>query len=348
MPSEKRALPAKRNLHNIDSQIMHTVVIIFGFWLTFFLFYYLMRIPYHELLENIITPTKYGLPFEYTMGEQLAKFYLFIIVLISVLSYQASKQGNKIKLSISFLMLGLIMYMSESNMITENTQPIFGFIIVASCSIFMLRVRSWLSLGLLIIGFIMVACGSIIDLAHEKEIVNSLLPPFIYHLLDFTKEDHYETLGIAFLCLSSILCFQFTLLDFLKRNKNMTLLILLTSGTIAFGNGFLHWHYSPSWKTHLAALLITISGFLGLWFFTKSSSKKNAIFELVTEEWFYIFIFVFFVVLPSLHGRARSGTDLFLWLPTMFFLGVYLWRHHPANCAVVKSQNRTSLSEIVE
>ena len=338
MPSEERASLAKPSLHNTDSQIMHRVAIIFGFWLIFFLFYYLMRIPYHGLLRSIIT-IKYHLPAEYTMAEQLAKFYLFIIVLISVLSYQVSKQANKIKLSISFLMLGLIMYMSESNMITENTQPIFGLIIVVSTCIFLLRIRSWFSIVLLIVGFSLVGCGSLIDLAHEKEIVSLLLPSFIIPLLEFLPEDYYETLGIAFLCLSAILCFQVTLQDFLKRNKKVTLLILLASGMIAFGNGFLHWQYHPSVKRYLVALLMTISGFLGLVFFSKGSSKKNAIFKLVTEEWFYIFIFVFFVVLPSLHGWARSTTDLFLWLPTMFFMAVYLWRHHPVNCSDVKSQD---------
>ena len=159
MPSEKRASLAKPNLHNTDSQIMHTVAIIFGFWLIFYVFYYLIKIPYHEFLKSFIT-IKHHLPAEYTMAEQLAKFYLFIIVLISVLSYQVSKQANKIKLSISFLMLGLIMYMSESNMITENTQPIFGYIIVVSISIFLLHGRYWFSIVLLIVGCIMVSCGS--------------------------------------------------------------------------------------------------------------------------------------------------------------------------------------------
>lgn len=338
MPSQKRASLAKPNLHNTDSQIMHTVAIIFGFWLIFYVFYYLIKIPYHEFLKSFIT-IKDHLPTEYTMSEQMGKFYLFIIVLISVLSYQVSKQANKIKLSISFLMLGLIMYMSESNMITENTQPIFGLIIVVSSSMFLFRVRSWISIVLLIAGFIMVGCGSLLDLAHEKEIVRLLLPTFIIHLLEFLPEDYYETLGIAFLCLSAILCFQVTLQDFLKRNKKVTLLILLASGMIAFGNGFLHWQYGPSGKRYLVALLMTMSGFLGLVYFTKGSSKKNAIFKLVTEEWFYIFIFVFFVVLPSLHGWARSTTALFLWLPTMFFMAVYLWRHHPVNCSDVKSQD---------
>ena len=332
MPSEERASLAKPILHNIDSQIVHTVAIICGFWLIFFVFY-LMRTPYHGFLKDYIIVKS-----EYRMGEQISKYYLFIIVLISVLSYQTSNETSKIKLSISFLMLGLIMYMSESNMVTENTQPIFGLIIVVSTCIFLLRARSWFSIVLLIVGFIMVGCGSLIDLAHEKEIVSLLLPTFIIPLLEFLPEDYYETLGIAFLCLSAILCFQVTLQDFLKRNKKVTFLILLASGIMVFGNGFLHHQYSPGKKLHLVSLLMTISGFLGLVFFTKSSSKKNPIFNLVTEELFYIFIFAFFVVLPSLHGPARSATALFLWLPTMFFMAVYLWKRHPANCADVKSQ----------
>jgi hypothetical protein len=333
MPSEKRASLATSNLHNIDSQIMHTVAIILGFWLIFFVFY-VMRTPYHEFLKNFIT-----IKSEYRMSEQISKFYLFIIVLISVISYRVSNQANNIKLSISFLMLGIIMYMSESNMITETTQPIFGLIIVVSTCIFLSRLHFWFSIVLLIVGFTLVGYGSLTDLAHEQKLFSSLLPAFILHLLDPSLEDHFETLGIAFLCLSTILCFQGTLRDFIKRKKKVTLFILLVSGMITLGNGFLHYQYLPSRELHCVSLLMTISGFLGLVFFTKGSSKKNAIFKLVTEEFFYIFIFVFFVVLPSLHGRQRSATALFLWLPTMLFMAVYLWRRHPANCADVKIQN---------
>jgi hypothetical protein len=332
MPSEKRASPVKSNIHEVDSQIIYTLAIMLGFWLLFFVFY-VMRIPYHAFLKNFIT-----IKSEYRMSEQISKFYLFIVVLISVLSYQASNEANKIKLTISFLMLGLIMYMSESNMITENTQPIFGLIIVVSTSIFLLRLNAWFSIVLLIVGFIMVGCGSLIDLAHENKLVSSLLPTSVSHLLNPQWEDHFETLGIAFLCLSAILCFQVTLRDFVKRNKKVTFMILLVSGIITFGNGFLHHQYSPKRNFHLISLLMTISGFLGLVFFTKGSSRKNPIFNLVTERFFYLFIFVFFVVMPSLHGPARSATALFLWLPTMLFMVVYLWRRHPANCADVKIQ----------
>lgn len=332
MQLPKRLTPAEIVLKIYHNQIMGTVAVISGFWLIFFLFY-LSGDPYHEFLRNYIT-----IRAEYTIVEQISKFYLFVIVLISVLSYQASTEATKIKLSISFLFLGLILYISESNMIPEIIQPVFGVIIFFSTCILLFRVRSWVSIFFLLVGFLMIGTGLVSDIVNERKTISSILPSLLLYLFDPSFEEYYDTLGIAFLCLSAILCFQDILQDIIKRKKKVTLLILLASGMISFGNGFLHYQYRPSAELHCISLLVTISGFLGLVFLAKGSSKKHATFTLVTEELFYIFIFVFFVMLPSLHGVAYRDCALFLWLPTMFFMAVYLWRRHPANCKDVRSQ----------
>ncbi|MDH3445795.1 MAG: hypothetical protein OEN50_17865, partial [Deltaproteobacteria bacterium] len=202
---------------------------------------------------------------------------------------------------------------------------------------YLLRLRSWLSVIFLIVGFTLVSFGLLTDLKQENEFVSSLLPSFIFHYLDITLEERYELIGIAFLCLSAILCFRVPLRQFIAKNIKGCLLILLASGAITFGNGFLHYQYNPSGNLHLLALVMTIIGFLGLMFTNKRVSTSHAIFTLVTEDLFYTFIFLFFVLLPSIHGRARTLTAFLLWLPIMIFIAINLWRFHPAHQTVRSS-----------
>lgn len=324
MASQKTTSPAIQNFQDNDSQLKHTVAIILGFWLIYFLFY-LLETPLHTFLKSYL----YVLKSEYTVDEQLSRFYLFIIVLISVISYQVSNKPSKIKLSISFLLLGLILHMSENDMITNNTQPIFGLIIIFCTGMFLLRVHSYFSFTFFIVGFMVIGVGVADDFVTEQESIRSLLPTYISDLFLITREESFDVIGAAFLCLSTIVCFHVPLRNFVAKNKKGTLLMLLSSGMITVGNGLMHWKSTPNNKLHLVGLVTTISGFLGLMFICKIINKKDATLKLVTEKLFYFLVFLFFVLLPSIHGRARSWTAVLLWIPSMFFLAVYLWRCHP-------------------
>jgi hypothetical protein len=312
------------DVHNSDSEIKHTIAILLGFWLVFYVCR-LLQTPLHAFLSSHMTVRS-----EYTVGEQLSKFYLFIVVLISIFSYQVSKKPRRIKLSILFLLLSLILYMAESNMITEQTQPVFGLMIVLSTGMLLLRERSWLSLTHLLMGFMAVAVGALSDLAHESEYIGSLLPTFLSQLLQILPEERFDVIGMAFVCLSAMLCFRVPLRHFVAGNTRGILSMLLASGMITVGNGFLHYEYDPSSRLHASALALTISGFVALIFANKRANKKDAVLTLGTENLFYLFILAFFVVLPSIHGNARSATALLLWLPIVSAVALYLWRYHPA------------------
>jgi len=93
----------------------------------------------------------------------------------------------------------------------------------------------------------------------------------------------------------------------------------------------LHWQYGPGNYLHLFALTMTVIGFLGLMFVNKKSFEgEGAALRLITEGIFYMFVFSFFVVLPSIHGHARASTAILVWIPFMFFTALYLWRSHPS------------------
>ncbi|MDY6988154.1 MAG: hypothetical protein SWQ30_08845 [Thermodesulfobacteriota bacterium] len=213
-------------------------------------------------------------------------------------------------------------------MITEETQPVFGLIAFVSTSVLLLRSHSWLSISLFVIAFIVIACGVLSDYAHDNKTM-MLLPEFIFKSPYIAMEERFDVIGIGFLCLSVIFCFRDPILDFMVTNVKATVLMLLASGMITAGNSFLHYQYNPGGKLQLFALVMTICGFVGFMFLNKLVNKKSVILKLITENFFYFFLFSFFVVLPSIHGMARNTVALFVWLPFMFFLAVYLWRSHP-------------------
>jgi hypothetical protein len=315
--------PAEIVLKNYHSQIMRTVAIISGFCLAFFLLC-LVKTPYEIFIANYI-----GLQSEYSLYEQLSSFYLFIIILNSVISYQISNDIINVKLSILFLVLGLAMYMSEHNMIKEITQPIFGLIFGTCLCVLLFRLRSWLCTIFLIVGFMSIAFGALIDFAWGNESAISLLPDFVTPFVHPHLERFLELAGIAFLCLCSIIQFHAPLSNFVSKNRKEILMILLSVGMISFGNGFIHYLHRPSSKLFLFGMVLTISGFLGLVFTCQNINKIGAKFMLVSEKFFNLFIFFFFLVLPSIHGRPRLLSSLLLWLPTMLFMAYYLWRCHP-------------------
>jgi hypothetical protein len=195
--------------------------------------------------------------------------------------------------------------------------------------ILLLRLHSSSCTIFLIVGFMSIAFGFLIDFAWEHKSTISLLPNFLIPFVHPHLERFLELSGIAFLCLSSILQFHADLSNFVSKNRKETIMILLAVGMISFGNGFIHPLYRPSSRLFLFGMILTISGFLGLVFTCKNMNKNGAKFMLVSEEFFYLFIFLFFLVLPSIHGGARILTSLLLWLPTMLFMAFYLWRCHP-------------------
>ena len=309
---------------NNDLQTKHFIIIILGFCLTYSMWYILYEMPLHMFLSRHIT-----LCSEFTLNEQLSRFYLFIMLLISVLYYRVSNEPNKIKLSISFLLLSLILYMSECDIIADNAQPIFGLIIVPCTFLLLLRLRNWLSLTFFIVGFMLISLGLLSDIALKYESIGSLLPTFVCYLTEIIWEETFELIGITFLCFSLILCLRVPLWNCVARNTKGSLLMLFASGMISIGNGFMR--NKASCITSLCSLAITIIGLLGLMLANKRIDKKDAILTLITKDLFYLFIFFFFVMLPIIHGDRNSWAEVILWFIFMFGMAKYMWRFHPVN-----------------
>ena len=315
-----------KHLPNTDNKIKESITIVLAFWIFYFLCYSLEG-PLHSLISNYT-----DLKTEYTVGEQLTKFYLFIIFLISFYSYLVLDRPSEVKLSISFISLSLILYLSESNMIAEKTQPVFAIIIVPYIAILLLHLRYYLSLLLFIGGFGFIFCGFFIDFLNENKFLNSFIPDFIAFYVHSPplREERFDVVGVAFLCLSVILLYKFIIRNIINKHTKTILLILFTSGMLTIGNGFLHYQYNPYWRVYLVALAMTIIGYLGLIFILNTFFKNDNKTPSFSFDLFYLFIFFVFVVLPSIHGKERILASLLLWFPSIFYAAYYLWRKHPA------------------
>lgn len=322
--------PGVRKMSQQDKKLKMTakknslavVGIFLGFWSLFFVFYKLA--PYiHEAMSNIIVVRA-----EYTVYEQLSKYFLFVVILASIHSYGLQSESIKIKISICFLLLGLSMYLSESNMIKEAVQVIIGFIIFAYTFFLLFKSRSWFVALLLLQGLFVTSLAVLTDFMSEHEFLKNYLTQQVANVL-ISNEEIFDLLGIGIICFSAIICFLDTLKTFIKNNLIGTLSLLITSGLITGGNGFLHYQYWPSGKLRLVAIMMTVSGFLGLVLTNRYLNKKNARLTLIDREYFfYLFIFSIFVVLPIIYGRNGSLVSLVVWLPTMLFLGLYLYYHN--------------------
>lgn len=285
---------------------------------------YFLSAPYHRLLSEF---AGIEMESEYTLFEQASKYYLFLIMLVSVIAYNLSTDNSKIMLSISFLMLALVMYLSECNMITEITQPVFGLVGIVATGFLLIKSRSWLSLTAFIAGFTFITFGSLADHISESTALAGLLPEFVFQLISPANEEIYELAGIVLFCLSAILCFRVQLHCVFQRSARWCVLLLAASFLVAAGNGFLHHVHHPHWKHHLAALVITLIGFIGLVISCKQINKPGTVFALPSEGHFYLFLFFTFVVLQSLHGDTRSTTVILVWIPAFIFFIAYLWQH---------------------
>lgn len=292
---------------------------------------YVLDSPLKAFLEKYAAftyfPEHTTLKSEYTIGEQLSKYYLLLTILLSVFVYPKLRISNLLLLSIAYLILGLIMYMSESNMVTEEAQPILGILILGSIGFLLFRERLWASLLSIGVAVFFLSLGSLTDLIHERADFFSNLPQALANFFESPPEELFDVTGIGFICMSAVFCFHVQLIEFVGQNRIGFVLMLFSSGLIAMGNSFLHYGYTPSENFHAFALIVTIIGFLAFF----ATDRFYFGLSLVSPELLYAFLVGFFLILPSIFGRPRANVDFLLWVPVAGALAVFLWKKHDIN-----------------
>lgn len=267
---------------------------------------------------------------EFTVNEQLSKFYLFMIILISGYAYQTFKKPVEINISICFLILGLTMYLSESNMISNNPQ-LFLAPVILLCTFYMLfKNKSFSTIFLVLLGFFIISGGILLDFTHQHAIIKSYVPAQYLSLMERFGEETFDVLGIAVVCFSVVFCFLEPIKKFTKNNIGGVLSLLISAGLITIGNGFSHFEYHPGRKLQLLAFVLSFSGWIGLMLTNKLFSKKDIQLYILNEKLYYAFIFILFVMLPTVYGVKNDDLiSIILWAPILIFITVNLYRKHP-------------------
>lgn len=287
----------------------------------------LLEQPFNSVMVQI-----FGARSEYTFGEQLTKLLLLTIAQISFLSYLSSKLSKKINLSISFLVFSLCLYLSESNMITENTQPFFGLALLSLITYYSIRLRAWKCIIFLSISIFLIASGSALDRLGELQ--SSELSAFAQGILDLAsyinfREETFDILGVIAITISALSVFidVFNIFPSGKRYKYLAL--LMGNILMAMGNGFLHYQYGPNNKVYLLGMAMSIAGFLILFVATRELRLNWDRQPGISSETVFVFLFAFFVFLPGTFGHSRYLQSILLWIPTLLFIGWYLKSVHP-------------------
>ena len=272
---------------------------------------------------------------EYRPSEQLSRYYILITILVSIHSSATQHLRSRVKLSICFLIFGIALYLSESDMIVVTAQPVFGFIILSYTFFLLARNREWIVFFLLSIGCVIFSITALNDLVWDYKSGSNiefitLLPVPIYDCLgSINFEEKLEPIAAAFVCLSIIIYSIKSLTKFFQNNKYTTFCILFSAGMIVMGNSYLSWKHNPDTKLTLIALTLTIIGIFGLIKTSRAAIKEYTVIDLPTLESFSLFLLSFFVILPAVFGRSNNIISFVLWLPITIFFGIFLYSQHP-------------------
>ncbi len=292
-----------------------------SFWALFLLLASLQS-PIHEMIRSVL-----DLRSEYRVYEQLSKYYLFLIVLLAIAAYTRAREISRLRASLGFLLLSTILYLAESNMITENVQLLFGPLVLGATLLFLARERAWLVILLLGIGFGVMFGGIVVDFAHEHEAVAALIPPVVTPLL--TPEELLDVIGQGFVCLAAIFYFFGDVLATFRDDALATLVLLLSAGLITVGNSFSHWQYQPGTKLEALALFLSLVGFVGVVLANRRFRSHDVALALPRENGFYLFVWIIFVTLPTMFGGIDDFASVVLWSPMFAGFVWYLYTRHP-------------------
>ncbi len=287
------------------------------------------------LLGLLSAPTVQGLfarilemQSEYTVNEQLSKYFVFIALLISVFAYERLTNPLDLKISIGFICFSISLYCAESNMISGTTQPIFGFLYLAYTLPLLIAARAWKVIAFQGLALTLMGVGFFGDFVIKHQAFFSANMPLAVTILGNSRDELYEVLGLASISLSVALCFLEPLSDFVSKNKLGTTMILISAAFVTSGNSFMHYSYHPGTRLVLAGLALSLTGLAGLLLSYRHLNAKALRFPpLISPEYSGVLLFVLFILLPMIHGGHHPHiVSLFVWLPFILLIAYHLFR----------------------
>ena len=308
-----------------DAVPWRVVAILFVlFWAVFF-GAYLIQDPVHGLIRSFT-----ALKSEYRVFEQLSSFYCIIVIFAALLVYGLAGNDRRVRTAIAMLILGLLLYFSESNFLRKATQAICAAVAFPAVFLCLYVERVFLALIFSLFGLAAIGAGYGIDLVlGEPELVGRFLPDLRATVKPFKRmvgEEASEAFGLAWICLAALVCFLPELTRFLGAYRRPAAILAGSLTLITVADGYLHWTYSRSTAKEVLALVPAFLGFSGLVWANRMISYPYRL-RLFSEHFLYFFVFVFFIMLPVYFDNPHTLTDILFWLPAMVFSAVYLYRH---------------------
>lgn len=142
------------------------------------------------------------------------------------------------------------------------------------------------------------------------------------------REEIFEVVGLGVMFFTVLTYFRMEVTDFFKTNLKGTLLLLVAPGLIAVGDGFLHFQYDINGIKEVG-LVIALAGFATFILANKKLTKRDVRLKLIREDHLYLFMFFFFIILPTIFHRPGYAPIVIVWVPAISIFSVYLYRRHP-------------------
>ncbi len=264
---------------------------------------------------------------EYSLPEQGTNFILLLVLACCLLTYRSEENAARIKLSISFILLTIVMYLSESNLIYDPWRSIF----TAASLLMVLWQLVKISLpatALMVVGIGALAIGLFGDVWHDYP---STLPAWAssFGRIAYSVEEPADLWATAFFAYSFLTVFRNTLINLFLHNLWSLSILVISVGLIASGNSFAHWQYQPGHKMQMLATGMALVGFSGVALVREKLWRGRLPFGLNDASVFYTNFALLFLVLPVAYGGMSALLNAVMWLCYFALAGAYLYRSNP-------------------
>jgi hypothetical protein len=135
--------------------------------------------------------------------------------------------------------------------------------------------------------------------------------------------------GEGFVAYAALYAFRDILSEFARKYPGSLIIIILSAGFIAAGNGFAHWQYHPGQTLRSVSTAMVMVGLLGVVLVTERQSKLDLRIDLFDKHGLYRSCVVIFLVLPIIYGGLPGVLNLLVWGLCTGMIGQYLVAKHP-------------------